>query len=227
MKTEKHIGRKPQGRKILRLLIELTVAVMAAIAVFTLIYSLLQVPAEDLPLPPGLSHTVDDSGAAVITAHCGAGVTSQKASTLDPKELKQAMYGFVLRAEAFLLTVFTELICLSGILDSISVNDGSRDGSLTGGDTAHRVTLSGVALLGGGVLISLADALSDYFIYRIFFVLQFLSFSENPAYFIGIQPNFRPDFPTGAWIGGFLLILLGQALRKSSARAENPPADIR
>ena len=192
-----------------RLILALCAGLMAALAVFTLIYFLIRVPQEDLLLPPGV-HKAEADGIYHFTVRTGAVRVTVSGADADTSMLKKTMYVFVLQAEAVLLTLVGVLTCLCRIFDSVRTCR-----SLTR-YAAGQVSFAGLTVLAGSVLCSFADAFAEYVTAKTF-LTQILE-----EY--GTKPHFHASFPIGAWIGGFCLIIVGAlAFRVAAILPAEPP----
>ena len=203
--------KKPLTLRLSQFFIGVVVGMMAACLIFALIYLLIGLSPAEIPLAPGIDR-ITDNGSTGFLVKVGAlrGTFSQDEVTLSM--VKSAMYMWILRAEALLLTLLLVLVCLSRMMESIRVS------GYIGTFAARQLALCGVSVIVGSTLCASADALDAFVVTRTFFV----DILERSTSLASAAPAINSSFPIGAWIGGFLLILAASLCM----RYTNPPLQL-
>ncbi len=197
METTQNKQKKPFTLRLSQFFIGVTVALMAACLIFCLIYFLIGISPAEVPLAPGIDRFTDDAGNTFFSVKVGAlrGTFALEEVTLGMA--KQAMYMWLLRAEALLCTLLLVFICLSRMMESIRVS------GYIGTYAARQLALCGVAVIFGSTLCALADAYGASVVTRTYFADILASGSATANAIAAV--NF--SIPVGAWIGGLLLLL--------------------
>ncbi len=189
--------KKSLHMRVSHILIALCLAVMAGLIVFALIYTLIYVPIEKIPLATGI-HRSADAQEVELTIRTGSLQTILSSSSVTLSMLKRVMYGCILRAEALLLTILGILACYSRMTESIRICGAFSPYA------ARQVVYIGVVLLAGSILYSLAAAYAEYLYISTFFAESLEKAGTNLAY--------HASFPVSGWIGGLLLVGIGITL---------------
>lgn len=189
--------KKPLTLRLSQFFIGVTVALMAACLIFCFIYFLIGISPAQIPLAPGIDRITDANGDTFFYVKVGALRGTFALDEVTLPMAKQAMYVWLLRAEALLLTLLLVFVCLSRMMESIRVS------GYIGTYAARQLALCGVSVLLGSSLCALADAYSASVVTRTYFadILANGSASANAVAAVNYS------FPVGAWIGGALLIL--------------------